>query len=160
MSEKEFGTHYFCVCEQEFTKKSFIRKHVDTCNYAQNKGNQCLINFGKKDMLQLAISNCEIQPLVDNQKVQEIQLNERFKCGCGKSFQSKGGYYRHIKKCKLRPEQQVVSGKTKCNEPGCLLTFKYIRDFRQHLKDAHKMKFDVEDKQFNRYSGKLNFYIN
>jgi len=35
------------------------------------------------------------------------------------------------------------------------MTFKYIRDFRQHLNEKHQIQFDVEDKIFNKYAGKL-----
>jgi len=145
----KFTTHYFCVCDKSFAAKQQLRKHINVCKHAQNQNNERVIYSTKKNLLQLAISKCEIESENNN------QLIERFKCGCEKCFQSKGGYYRHIKKCKLRPKQQIVSGKTKCNESGCLLTFKYIRDLRQHLNEQHKMQFNVEDKKFNRYSGKL-----
>lgn len=155
MSMDKYSTLYFCVCDQAFNKKSQIRKHVMFCKYAQNLDSQSIICPAKKDLLQLAISNSEIQSVNDDQNSGKDQPIERFKCGCEKRFRSKGGYYRHIKKCKFRPEQQIVTGKTKCNEPGCILTFKYIRDFRQHLNEKHKIQFDVEDKVFKRYSGKL-----
>lgn len=155
MSVKEFVPRYFCICEQAYEKKSQIRKHVSICKHVRSMGNQCIFNTAKKDLLQLAISKSEIQPVNCEQSIIKDQTVVHFKCGCEKHFRSKGGYYRHIKKCKLRPEQQIVTGKTKCKEPGCLLTFKYIRDFRQHLTEKHKIKFDVDNKQFNRYSGKL-----
>lgn len=154
MSKNDIAVHYVCVCNQSYGTKSEIRKHVSFCKYAQNQADQCIICPAKKDVLKLAISECEISSLSDDQTIGKDQKIERFKCGCGKRFMSKGGYYRHIKKCKLRPEQQIVTGKTKCNEPGCLLTFKYIRDFRQHLNEKHCIQFDVEDKKFYRYSGK------
>lgn len=147
-------THY-CVCGQACKNKYYIRKHVIVCKYAQNQGNNGVTYSRKKDLLQLSISKCKIESINDNQIMYKEKDIERFKCGCGKLFKSKGGYYRHIKKCKLRPEQQVVTGKTKCNELGCLLTFKYIRDFRQHLTEKHKIQFNVEDKKFKRYDGKL-----
>lgn len=153
MSKKEFSRNYFCVCDQLYVNKHHLRKHVSVCKYAQNWSNRCAIYPMKKNLLQLAISKCEIQSVNNNRSAINDQSIERFKCGCEKRFQSKGGYYRHIKKCKLRPEHKVVSGKTKCNEPGCLLTFKYIKDFRQHLKEQHKIQFNMEDKNFNRYSG-------
>ncbi|XP_025203003.1 uncharacterized protein LOC112600070 [Melanaphis sacchari] len=151
MSKNKFATHYFCVCNQSYSQKRQVRKHVSLCKYAQNPT--------KKDLLQLAISKCEIYSINDNLNVNKIQLTERFKCGCEKRFLSKGGYYRHIKKCKLRPEQQIVTGKTKCNEPGCLLTFKYIRDFRQHLNEKHQIQFEVEEKKFNSYADFLNWKV-
>ena len=147
MSKNNFTTHYFCVCDKSYSQKFQIRKHVNLCKHAQNPA--------KKDLLQLAVSKCELYPVNDNLSPSKAQSTERYKCGCEKRFLSKGGYYRHIKKCKLRPEQQVVTGKTKCNEPGCLLTFKYIRDFRQHLNEKHQIQFDVENKKFETYSGKL-----
>jgi len=88
-------------------------------------------------------------------KAKKVQSTKRFKCGCEKCFESESGYYKHIKKCELRPERQVVTGNTKCNEPGCLMTFKYIRDFRHHLNKKHQIQFDVEDKTFDTYAGKL-----
>lgn len=157
MSKKEISRHYFCVCDQSYVSKHQLRKHVSVCKYAQNR---CKMYPMKKDLLQLAISKCEIQSVNNTRSAIKDQSIERFKCGCEKRFQSKGGYYRHIKKCKLRPEQKIVSGKTKCNEPGCLLTFKYIRDFRQHLNEQHKIQFDVEDKHFNRYSDFLQWKEN
>lgn len=155
MSKKEFATNYFCVCNQAYKKKSQVRKHVSVCKYVQNQSSQYAIFSSKKDLLQLAISNCEIQSVSNNQSKYTNYSIDRFKCGCQKHFKSKGGYYRHIKKCKLRPEQQIVTGKTKCNEPGCFLTFKYIRDLRLHLIEKHQIQFNVEEKTFNRYSGKL-----
>ncbi|XP_025410571.1 uncharacterized protein LOC112683653 isoform X1 [Sipha flava] len=152
MSKNEFATQYVCVCNQTYSTKSELRKHVGFCKHAQNQANQYITCPTKKDVLKLAISECEIQSINGDQTISKDQKIERFKCGCEKRFMSKGGYYRHIKKCNLRPEQQIVTGKTKCNEPGCLLTFKYIRDFRQHLNEKHCMQFDVEDKKFNRYS--------
>lgn len=146
MSTNKFATNYFCVCDQSYSQKRQLIKHIRLCTHAQNTA--------KKDLLQLAISKCQLYSAKDNQSSSKDQSNERFKCGCEKRFQSKGGYYRHIKKCNLRPEQLVVTGKTKCNEPGCLLTFKYIRDFRQHLTEKHQIQFDVEDKKFDKYSGK------
>jgi len=113
-------------------------------------------NFAEMPKTQYpAVTKCELIYVNGNQNTSNVQSTERYKCGCEKSFLSKGGYYRHIKKCQLRPKQQVVTGKTKCNEPGCLLTFKYIRDFRQHLNEKHQIQFDVEDKKFDTYSGKL-----
>jgi len=147
--------HYFCICGQSYVNKHQLRKHINVCKHAQNQSNQCVVYPTNKALLQLGISRCQNQSVNNKQNLFKDQLIERFKCGCEKRFQSKGGYYRHIKKCKLRPEQQIVTGKTKCNEPGCLLTFKYIRDFRQHLNEQHKIQFDVEDKKFNKYSGKL-----
>lgn len=155
MSKEKNSSHYICVCDQVFNKKSQIRKHVRFCKCIQNMGNQNIIYPAKKGLLQLGISKSEIQSVNDYQNSGKDQSTERFKCGCEKRFRSKGGYYRHIKTCKLRPQQQIVTGKTKCNEPGCILTFKYIRDFRQHLNEKHKIQFDVEDKMFKRYSGKL-----
>lgn len=155
MSEDKNSIHYSCVCDQVFNKKSQIRKHVRFCKCAQNPSNQKIIYPAKTDLLQLAISKSEIQSVKDYQNLGKDRPTERFKCGCEKRYRSKGGYYRHIKTCKLRPEQQIVTGKTKCNEPGCILTFKYIRDFRQHLNEKHKIQFDVEDKTFKRYSGKF-----
>lgn len=147
--------HYFCVCNQAYIKKSQLRKHVSVCESVKIQNNSWVRPF-EKDLSQLEISKC------NNKSVNIIQNNpyndfptEKFKCGCKKFFKSKGGYYRHIKKCQLRPQQQVATGKTKCSEPGCLLTFKYIRDFRQHLSEKHNIRFDVEDKNFNRYSGML-----
>jgi len=154
MSNDEFTLHYLCVCNKSYNKKSLLRKHVSVCKYAQNHDNEYVIKPAKKDLLQLAISQCKIQSVNNKQIICKDQSIDRYKCGCEKCFKSKGGYYRHIKKCKLRPEHQVVTGKTKCNEPGCLLTFKYIRDLRQHLNEKHKVKFDVENKIFNKYSGK------
>jgi len=144
MSKDKFDINYSCVCDHSYSQKRQVRRHVNLCEYAQNPT--------KKN---LQISKCEIYSVKDNLNANKVQSTERFKCGCEKRFLSKGGYYRHIKTCILRPEQQVVTGKTKCNEPGCLLTFKYIRDFRQHLNEKHQIKFDVEDKQFDNYAGKL-----
>lgn len=155
MSKNEFNTCYLCVCDQAYNNKCQLRKHISICKYAQYHDTQCVNYPMKIDSAQLSISKNEIQSVNTKQKIYKDQLSEQFKCGCEKRFQSKGGYYRHIKKCELRPEQQIVTGKTKCNEPGCLLTFKYIRDLRQHLNENHKINFDVEDKIFNRYSGKL-----
>lgn len=155
MSKEKNSIHYICVCDQVFNKKFQIRKHVRFCKCAQNLSNHNIIYPANKDLLQLEISKSEIHSVNDDQNLGKDQSTERFKCGCEKRFRSKGGYYRHIKTCKLRPEQQIVTGKTKCNEPGCILTFKYIRDFRQHLNEKHKIQFDVEDKMFKRYSGKL-----
>jgi len=147
MSKNKLSTHYSCVCNKSYSQKRQIRQHVSLCKYAQNPI--------KKDLSQLANSKCKIYSVNDKLSAIKVQSTERFKCGCEKRFESKGGYYRHIKKCKLRPEQQVVTGNTKCNEPGCLMTFKYIRDFRQHLNEKHQIQFDVEDKMFNKYAGKL-----
>lgn len=158
MSKTEFPTNFLCICDQHYKQKSQLRKHVNVCKYVQNQGNRCSVIPTKKDLLQLAIANCDILSVNNDDespREEHDRLDDRFRCGCHKHFKSKGGYYRHIKKCKLRPEQQVVTGKTKCNEPGCLLTFKYIRDLRQHLNETHKIQFAVEDKMFNRYSGKL-----
>lgn len=154
MSDNKVVMLYNCICLQAFRKKTQLRQHVSVCNYAQNQGNQCANRPGEKDLLQVVVSKCEMECINDDLSTCNEQAIERFKCGCEKRFKSKGGYYRHIKKCKFRPEHQVVSGKTKCNEPGCLLTFKYIRDFRQHLNEKHEIKFDVEDKKFVGYSGK------
>lgn len=154
MSENKLVGHYFCICNEAFNKKSQIRKHVKVCEHVQRKCVQCVICPVKKKYLQLSISSSDTQPVNGHQDRYKNQAIERFKCGCEKHFKSKGGYYRHIKKCKLRPEQQIVAGKTKCNEPGCLLTFKYIRDLRQHLNEKHKIQFNVEDRKFNRYPGK------
>lgn len=151
MSKYELNSCYLCVCDQAYDNKCQLRQHISICKYAQYHETQCVNN----DLVQLSTIKSEIQSINTRQIIYKDQLNERFKCGCEKRFQSKGGYYKHIKKCKLRPEQQVVTGKTKCNESGCLLTFKYIRDLRQHLNEKHKIKFDVEEKIFNRYSGKL-----
>lgn len=155
MSMNEFDTQYFCVCNQSYNKKFQLRKHVSICKYVQYHDTQSVDYPTNNNLVQLSMPKCEIQSVNTKQRIYKDQLVEKFKCGCEKRFQSKGGYYRHIKKCKLRPEQQIVTGKTKCNEPGCLLTFKYIRDFRQHLNEKHEIQFDVEDKMFNRYSGKF-----
>lgn len=151
MSKKKLSTHYSCVCNKSYSQKRQIRQHVSLCKFAQNPI--------KKDLLQLATSKCKIYSVNDKLSANKLQSTKRFKCGCEKRFKSKGGYYRHIKKCKLRPEQQVVTGNTKCNEPGCLMTFKYIRDFRQHLNEKHQIQFDVEDKIFNKYADFLNWKI-
>ncbi|VVC36370.1 Zinc finger C2H2-type,Zinc finger, SWIM-type [Cinara cedri] len=151
MSKNEHFT-YFCVCGQAYKNKSLVRKHVSVCKYVQNQYNLDVNYPVKEDLLQLSNIKCETQSVNHNQSTYKDQKIERFKCGCEKRFKSKGGYYRHIKKCKLRPEHQVVTGKTKCNEPECLLTFKYIRDFRQHLTEKHEIQFDVEDKKFNKYT--------
>jgi len=150
MSKNKFVTQYFCICDQSYSQKRQLRKHISLCEYAQNPAKKCSSQY--------AISKCELIYVNDNQNTSKVQLTERLKCGCEKSFLSKGGYYRHIKKCQLRPEQQAVTGKTKCNEPGCLMTFKYIRDFRQHLSEKHQIQFDVENKKFDTYSGKLYGY--
>jgi len=147
MSKNKFVSHYFCVCDKSYSQKHQLRKHVSLCEYAQNTV--------KKKILQLAVSKCDFSSVKDLQNDSKIQSNERFKCGCEKHFLSKGGYYRHIKKCKQRPEKRIVTGKTKCNEPGCVLTFKYIRDFRQHLNEKHQVQFYVEDKKFDKYSGNI-----
>ncbi|CAI6367795.1 unnamed protein product [Macrosiphum euphorbiae] len=152
MSKNKFVAQYFCVCDQFYSQKRQLRKHIRLCNYAQNPGGKCF--------LQYPVSKCELIYINGNQNPSNVRSTERFKCGCEKSFMSKGGYYRHIKKCQLRPKQQVVTGKTKCNEPGCLLTFKYIRDFRQHLNEKHQIQFDVEDKKFDTYSDFLNWKVN
>lgn len=148
--------HYFCVCNQAYSKKYQLRKHVSVCKSVEIQSKSWVVRPIKKDLMQLDISECENQTvnIIQNNACKDLST-EKFKCGCKKNFQSKGGYYRHIKKCKLRPQQQVATGKTKCNEPGCLLTFKYIRDFRQHLNEKHNLQFDVEDTNFNRYSGTL-----
>ncbi|XP_026810264.1 uncharacterized protein LOC113551897 [Rhopalosiphum maidis] len=148
MSKDKFDINYSCVCDHSYSQKRQVRRHVNLCEYAQNPT--------KKN---LQISKCEIYSVKDNLNANKVQSTERFKCGCEKRFLSKGGYYRHIKTCKLRPAQQVVTGKTKCNEPGCLLTFKYIRDFRQHLNEKHQIKFDVEDKRFDNYADFLNWKV-
>lgn len=154
MSKNAFVGHYYCICGEAYSKKSQLRNHIKVCKYDQYQNNQCVPCPIKKKMLKLAISKCEIQSKNYYQSNYKDKIIKRFKCGCEKVFQSKGGYYRHVKKCKLRPKQQVATGKTKCNEPGCLLTFKYIRDLRQHLSEVHNIQFDVEEKIFNRYSGK------
>ncbi|KAE9536479.1 hypothetical protein AGLY_007268 [Aphis glycines] len=151
MSKNKLSTHYSCVCNKSYSQKRQIRQHISLCKYAQNPI--------KKDLLQLATSKCKIYSVNDKLSANKDQSTERYKCGCEKRFESKGGYYRHIKKCKLRPEQQVVTGNTKCNEPGCLMTFKYIRDFRQHLNEKHQIQFDVEDKMFNKYADFLNWKV-
>lgn len=154
MTRNEFALSkfYLCVCNQSFNNKSLVRKHVNVCNFAQNQSGQCAV---KRNILEMAISKSEMQSVKNDLSTCNDQLLNRFKCGCEKHFKSKGGYYRHIKKCKLRPKKQIVAGRTKCNEPGCLFTFKYIRDLRQHLNEIHKIKFDVDHTIFNTYSGKF-----
>jgi len=147
MSKNKFSTHYSCVCNKSYSQKRQLRQHVGLCKYAQN--------LTKKNMLQLTTSKLKINSVNDKLSANKVQSTEQFKCGCEKRFESKSCYYRHIKNCKLRPEQQFITGNTKCNEPGCLMTFKYIRDFRQHLNEKHQIQFDVEDKTFNTYAGKL-----
>ncbi|KAE9543633.1 hypothetical protein AGLY_002433 [Aphis glycines] len=151
MSKNKFSTHYSCVCNKSYSQKRQIRQHVSLCKYAQNPT--------KKDMLQLATSKCKIYSINDELSANKVQSAKRFKCGCEKRFKSKGGYYKHIKQCKLCPEQQVVTGNTKCNEPGCSMTFKYIRDFRKHLNEKHQLQFDVEDRTFDKYTDFLNWKV-
>ncbi|XP_050061416.1 uncharacterized protein LOC126551591 [Aphis gossypii] len=104
-------------------------------------------------------SKLKINSVNDKLSSNKFQSTEQFKCGCEKRFESKSCYNRHIKNCKLRPKQQFITGNTKCNEPGCLMTFKYIRDFLQHLNEKHQIQFDVEDKTFDTYADFLNWKV-
>lgn len=153
MSKRKYNNSlYLCVCAKSYSQKRQVRKHISLCEYAQNPA--------KNDLLEFAISNCELIYVNDTENIGRVPSVDRFYCGCEKHFLSKGGYYRHIKKCHLRPEPQAVPGKTKCNEPGCLMTFKYIKDLRQHLNEKHQIQFDVEEKKFNTYSDFLKWKVN
>lgn len=78
-------------------------------------------------------------------------------CNCGKEFNVRSTFYKHIKKCKGEndnPEETHDFCNYICKEDKCPYKAKLSADLINHLQSVHGTEVPIHSHSFQKYSGK------
>lgn len=71
---------------------------------------------------------------------------------CNKKYHHRQSLQRHINKTHPT-EKRNTCFKIKCQEESCNFSCRYLHQLREHLTTLHNLKFNLETKTFNSYTG-------
>lgn len=78
-------------------------------------------------------------------------------CNCGKEFNVRSTFYKHIKKCTGKndnPEEPRDFCNYICKEDNCKFKSKVSTDLIDHLRSVHSKEVPIHSHSFQTYAGK------